>query len=146
MGNRTPLCIPYHEKVGILLRKAYRHVADVIERHLEPEALTLREYSVLCICGSKNRVPVPIISKMMSLSRDETDNLLCILYSRDLLHRRSGPVTLTQKGRETLARATQHVLAAHKELEQGFSEHEWRLGLDFLMSLAHAAAEDTRAA
>lgn len=146
MGRTTTLCIPYHEKVGILLRKAYKHVSDVIERHLEAETLTLREYSVLCICGSKTKVPAPVIAKMMHLSREETDAMLCVLASRDLLHRVKGPVMLTAKGRETLARGTQLVLAAHEELQRGFSEQEWRYGLDFLMSLAHAAEEDSRAA
>jgi hypothetical protein len=130
-------CIPYHEKLGVLVRKAYVRVVAAVERHLKPTHLSMREYSVLCTSGNSRRpVSRKRLVSLMGVRMDDILGLCAVLVERGLITvDANGRVLPTASGRALLADATPLVLAAHDELRQGFSDMEWQHGLDFIMAL-----------
>jgi DNA-binding MarR family transcriptional regulator len=135
------LCIPLEEKVGILARLVHFTVRDVINSHLATHDLDARQYAVLCILSSGSAIQQKV-ARLMRIDKADMVAIALELERRRLVTRRPNPdnrrervMTLTQHGRERLRYGTATLKRAHAELQEGFTDDEWRNGMKFMHKL-----------
>lgn len=150
---KLPRCVPLEEKIGLAVRRAHVRIAEVMCRHLEPDGITPREYACLCIvAGLAKRCNQRRLAEILCVPENGIVRTVAALKQKGLLRRqRDGDdrrhwyLSLTPQADLVLRVATQHVLAAHEELQIGLTAEEWSQALRLLWTLAGVDSEEESA-
>ena len=147
---KLPRCVPLEEKIGLAVQRAHARIAAVMCQHLEPDGITPREYTCLCIvAGLAQRCNQRRLAEILCVPENGIVRTVAALMQkgllrrqRDLDDRRHWYLSLTPQADEVLRVATQHVLAAHEELQIGLTAEEWSQALRLLWTLAGVDSEE----
>jgi DNA-binding MarR family transcriptional regulator len=127
------------------LRKAERIVTRHYDAHLAAAGVTAVQLPMLAAITVLRDPSFRSLAEELELDRSTLSRNLALLAERGLVRidsasgPRAGAIGLTRKGRDTLGRAHNRWLEAHRELEQSLSPQELRKGLAFLGNLREVA-------
>lgn len=150
---RVPACIPLEEKIGLAVRRAHGRIAEIVGKHLAQDGISPREYACLCICADLcRRCDQREVADLLCVNENNVVSTISRLQHLQLIRRARDPddrrhwyLSITPEGTALLPQATQHVLQAHRELQHGMTDDEWKHALRILWTLAGVELEDTSA-
>ena len=120
------------------LRRTERLVTRVYDEHLRAAGVTAVQLPMLASIAAQESPTLRMLTEQLELERSTLSRNLALLRRRGLikLGPSSGPkpglITLTAKGRATLARAHEEWQKAHQELMDALDEKAVGRGMEFL--------------